>query len=369
MAGPAVVACGLVALTFTGVARFPLPAILALAEEISHQVSTCPAIMTGVGAAVIDVDLTVVALPTVAADALVHADFVDARASVAARVTLTVVDVLVAVGSSEALLALAAELAPGLAPAAPVRSAHIRRNVTLSSRRAVRRHGDGAAVNHFTCGGATVVFEVRAVLALVVLRAGAVVVCGQVEAGRSVLTRVGRAVIDIQLAEISRKARQTQALEAVDFVLTAAAVQARRARALVDVPLAVLAGEARRARATIAVHQVLASSPILALVLAVVYIDVAVLPRPTGDALAEVAANQVATRVGIDTRLAVAFVGIYQTCLSSPLRRAVTLVTVHQILAGASVIAGIWRAVVNIDSAGGAAPAWRTLTFVALTGF
>lgn len=39
----------------TGVACLSLPAILALAEEISHQVSTRPSIMTGVGAAVIDV--------------------------------------------------------------------------------------------------------------------------------------------------------------------------------------------------------------------------------------------------------------------------------------------------------------------------
>lgn len=39
----------------TGVACLSLPAILALAEEISHQVSTCPSIMTGVGAAVINV--------------------------------------------------------------------------------------------------------------------------------------------------------------------------------------------------------------------------------------------------------------------------------------------------------------------------
>lgn len=37
--------------------------------------------------------LAVVALPAVAADALVHADFVDAGASVAAWVTLAVVDV------------------------------------------------------------------------------------------------------------------------------------------------------------------------------------------------------------------------------------------------------------------------------------
>lgn len=53
----------------------------------------------------------------------------------------------------------------------------------------------------FTRGGSAVVFEVGAVLALVVLWAGTEVVCGQVEAGRPVLTRVGGAVIDIQLWE------------------------------------------------------------------------------------------------------------------------------------------------------------------------
>lgn len=53
----------------------------------------------------------------------------------------------------------------------------------------------------FTCGGATVVFKVRAVFALVVFWASAVVVGGQVEAGCTILTRVGRAVIDIQLGQ------------------------------------------------------------------------------------------------------------------------------------------------------------------------
>lgn len=38
-------------------------------------------------------DLAMVALPTVAADALVHTDFVDAGASIAAWITLTVIDV------------------------------------------------------------------------------------------------------------------------------------------------------------------------------------------------------------------------------------------------------------------------------------
>lgn len=125
MAGASVVACGFIALTFTGVASLSLPAVFTLAEEISHQVSTCPSIMTRVSAAVIYVDLTVVALPAVAADALVHTDFVDAGASITAGVALAVVDVLMAVGASEALLTLAAELAPGLAPTATMRSTHI----------------------------------------------------------------------------------------------------------------------------------------------------------------------------------------------------------------------------------------------------
>lgn len=55
---------------------------------------------------------------------------------------------LVTVGAPEALLAFAAELASGLAPAAAVRSTHIWRNVAFSSRCAVGRHSDCAAVNH-----------------------------------------------------------------------------------------------------------------------------------------------------------------------------------------------------------------------------
>lgn len=125
IAGASVVACGFIALTLAGVASLSLPAIFAFAEEVRHQVSTCPSIMTGVGAAVIYVDLAVVAFPAVTADALVHADFVNTRAPVAARVTLTIIDVLVAVGASETLLALAAELAPGLTLTATVRSTNV----------------------------------------------------------------------------------------------------------------------------------------------------------------------------------------------------------------------------------------------------
>lgn len=57
----------------------------------------------------------------------------------------------------------------------------------------------------FARGGATVVCEVGAVFPLVVLGAVAVVVGGQVEAGRAILTRVEQAVIDIQLGEVGRQ--------------------------------------------------------------------------------------------------------------------------------------------------------------------
>lgn len=202
VAGASVVACGFIALAFAGVACLSLPAIFTLAEEVSHQVPARPTVMARVGAAVIYVDLTVVALPAVSADALVHADFVDARAAISAGVALAVVDVFMAVCPPEALVALAAELSTRLAPAAPMRSAHVRRNEALPARSAVGRHGDGAAVNHFTSGGPAVVFEMGAVLALVVFGTRAVVVRGPVKARCPVLTGVGGAVIDIQLAEI-----------------------------------------------------------------------------------------------------------------------------------------------------------------------
>lgn len=55
----------------------------------------------------------------------------------------------------------------------------------------------------------------------------------------------------------SRDAGRTQAAEAVDLVVAAAAVEARRAGALVHVALTVLAAETRSAHTFITVDQVL----------------------------------------------------------------------------------------------------------------
>lgn len=59
------------------------------------------------------------------------------------------------------------------------------------------------------------------------------------------------------LAEIPWEASQAKALKAIDFILTATAVQTRSTRTLIDVPLAMLAGKARGAYAPIAINQIL----------------------------------------------------------------------------------------------------------------
>lgn len=55
---------------------------------------------------------------------------------------------LVAVGASEPFLTLAGKLAARLAPAAPVRAAHVRGDIPHPVGRTVGSHFHGAAVNH-----------------------------------------------------------------------------------------------------------------------------------------------------------------------------------------------------------------------------
>lgn len=73
--------------------------------------------------------------------------------------------------------------------------------------------------------------------------------------------------------------------------------------------------ETRGAHATVAINQVFTSSPILALILAVVYIDITVLSRPAKHTVTEVTTNQVTARVGIGTWFAFTFVGINEARL------------------------------------------------------
>lgn len=59
------------------------------------------------------------------------------------------------------------------------------------------------------------------------------------------------------LAQVSRKTRQAQALEAVDVITALALVQTGLTGTLVDIFLTMLARESRRAHALVPVHQVL----------------------------------------------------------------------------------------------------------------
>lgn len=178
-----------------------LPAVFTLAVKIVYQISTHTSVSTRVHAAVINVGLAVLSFPPIGADTLVHADFINTGTAVAAGITFTVVDVLMAVGSSKSLLAFAAEMSTGVTAAATVRTTNIRGDKPHAARSTVGRHGDCAAVNHLTGCCKAVVLELGAVLSFIIFRTFTVIVRGQTKALRSVLTRAALAVVHIQLTQ------------------------------------------------------------------------------------------------------------------------------------------------------------------------
>lgn len=192
--------------------------------------------------------------------------------------------------------------------------------------------------------------------------------CSQVVTCGSIQTWVDEAVVYVQLTELSRESWQTEAGESVDLVLASPAVQTGSAGTLIHISLTVVSRVTRRTHTAEPVHQVPAGSSVLALVLAVIDIDVTFLSRPTRNALAEVSTNQVAARVGVDTGLAVAFVGVDEAGLAGPLRRTVTLISMNQILTGPTVVTGVRRALINIEATGGSTPARGTDTLITQTG-
>lgn len=120
--------------------------------------------------------------------------------------------------------------------------------------------------------------RLRAVLALPLFRAVAVVVGLRVEARRRVAARIWTAVVPVDLALVAGEADRAHALVRVHQVATLAAVLARLGRALLDVDFAVLARIAGGAAAVVVVHQVNAERAVLTLADAVVDVLRAVLP-------------------------------------------------------------------------------------------
>lgn len=96
--------------------------------------------------------------------------------------------------------------------------------------------------------------RLRAVFALPLCRAVAIVLRLGVEARRRVVAGIRTAVIAIDLALVAGEAHRAHALVRVHQVAALTAVLARLGRALVDVDVAILAGIAGGAAAVIVVH-------------------------------------------------------------------------------------------------------------------
>lgn len=291
-------------------AGLSFPPIFTVTVKIVDQVSTCAPIVAGVLAAVINIGFTVGSLPTIATDTLVGVDTIDTSATVSTGVAFAVINIFMAVCSREAFVTVTGEFASRLALALPVGTTHVRGDIPHPFRCVVGSHRHGAAINHFTRGRAAVVFQVRAVLALIVLGALAEIVTGPIVALGPILAGVGLTVIYVQLTEVSRETSGTQTLESVDFILTVAPVQTRVAGTFVDVSLTVIACIARWTDTAITINQVLTGSIILTLTKAVVYIYVTILTHPAGKTITVVACNQILTGFGIYTRFGLTFICI-----------------------------------------------------------
>lgn len=180
-------------------AGLAFPVVLALTVEVVEQVHTATSVLTGVPTALIHIHVTQRALPAVRAKALERADPVNAGSSILTGRRHTVVYVLVTVCSSEARFTGTGEVPSRLADAASVWAAHIGRDVPHPFLCAIGGHGDSTTVNHFTGICLTVVLELRAGLALKVVRAGTVEVIHQTVTLGLVLARVRAARVALHL--------------------------------------------------------------------------------------------------------------------------------------------------------------------------
>lgn len=130
--------------------------------------------------------------------------------------------------------------------------------------------------------------RIRAVLALPLYRAMAIIVGLRVEARRRVAARIRTAVIAIDLALVASETHGAYALISVHQIPALSAVLAWLGRAFVDVDVAVLAGVAGGAAAVIVVHQIDAERSVLALANAIIDVLRAILAVEAAPASAAV---------------------------------------------------------------------------------
>lgn len=190
VAGAPITAGGCVTLALTGMAGLALPVVGTLAVEVVHQVHAAPAVLTGVVSALVDIEVAELPLPAVGTETLEGVHAVNAGPSIFTGVTDAVIDVLMTVDAAEALVTDAGEVSRWLADATSSRTADVGGDVPHAGR-VIGRYSNGAAVNHLTRGGLTVLLELFAGLPLVAFGTGAVEVLAHAVARGLVLTGVG----------------------------------------------------------------------------------------------------------------------------------------------------------------------------------
>lgn len=136
-----------------------LPAIFTFTVEVVNEISAGASVVTRSRAAVINIVLAGGAVPALSTDTLILIDLVDTGPSILTGSALTVIYILMAVGAHESLITLTAELSAGVAQAPPVGAAHIGRDQSHPTWRAIGRYCNSAAVNYFAGRGAAVVLQ------------------------------------------------------------------------------------------------------------------------------------------------------------------------------------------------------------------
>lgn len=190
IAGASITAGGCITLALTGMAGLALPVVGTLAVEVIHQVDTASTILTRVVSALIDIEITELSLPAIRTETLEGVHTVNAGPSIFTGVIDAVINVLMTVDAAEALVTDAGEVSCWLADATTSRTTDVGGDVPHFGG-IIGRYSNGAAVNHLTRGGLTVLLKLFTGLSLVAFGTSTVEVLAHAVACGLVLTGVG----------------------------------------------------------------------------------------------------------------------------------------------------------------------------------
>lgn len=153
---------------------------------------------------------------------------------------------------------------------------------------------------------------------LPVVRAVTVVVALYIETTGSIQARVGVTWVNINLAVESGIANLAFTGVACYLFVTRGPILTREAAAFTDFCLAVPTSITRHARTMVGIYQVHTVSSVLTLMMAIVYVDVAVLPCPSSLTVTLVSSLKILAGVGIYTGTTAALVRVQLTVSPAP---------------------------------------------------